>query len=75
MTELSSKYSSMIPHIVYKPKAAPKVEAAIAIANADTNTDPQKYINIINTEKKKKPHNITIKNYNPNEPKVYPNMK
>lgn len=75
MTELSSKYPSMISHIVYKPKAAPKVEAAIATANADTNTDPQKMINVINTEKKKKPHNITIKNYNPNEPKVYPNMK
>lgn len=75
MTELSSKYPSMISHIVYKPKAAPKVEAAIATANADTNTDPQKMINVINTEKKKKPHNITIKNFNPNEPKVYPNMK
>jgi hypothetical protein len=75
MAELSSKYPSMISHIVYKPKAAPKVEAAIATANADTNTDPQKMINVINTEKKKKPHNITIKNYNPNEPKVYPNMK
>ena len=75
MTELSSKYPSMISHIVYKPKTAPKVEAAIATANADTNTDPQKMINVINTEKKKKPHNITIKNYNPNEPKVYPNMK
>ena len=75
MAELSSKYPSMISHIVYKPKTAPKVEAAIATANADTNTDPQKMINVINTEKKKKPHNITIKNYNPNEPKVYPNMK
>ena len=75
MAELLSKYPSMISHIVYKPKTAPKVEAAIATANADTNTDPQKMINVINTEKKKKPHNITIKNYNPNEPKVYPNMK
>ena len=75
MAEVSSKYPSMISHIVYKPKAAPKVEAAIATANADTNKDPQKMINVINTEKKKKPHNITIKNYNPNEPKVYPNMK
>jgi len=75
MAELSSKYPSMISHIVYKPKAAPKVEAAIATASADTNTDPQKMINVINTEKKKKSHNITIKNYNPNEPKVYPNMK
>lgn len=44
-------------------------------ANAETNTDPLKSINIINTDKKKKPHNITIKNFNPNEPKVYPNMK
>ncbi len=49
--------------------------ADITTANAFTNTDPQKMINVINTEKKKKPHNITIKNYNPNEPKVYPNMK
>ena len=75
MAELLSKYPSMISHIVYKPKTAPKVEAAIATTNADTNTDPQKMINVISTEKKKKPHNITIKNYNPNEPKVYPNMK
>jgi len=49
--------------------------ADITTANAFTSTDPQKMINVINTEKKKKPHNITIKNYNPNEPKVYPNMK
>ncbi len=50
-------------------------EDRAANADAFTNTWPQKYINIINTEKKKKPHNITIKNYNPNEPKIYPNMK
>ena len=45
-------------------------------ADAYTNTDPLKNISIINTGQiKKKPHNVTIKNYNPNEPKVYPNMK
>ena len=45
-------------------------------ANVDTNIDPLKKINIINTGQiKKKPHNITIKNFDPNEPKVYPNMK
>ena len=47
----------------------------IGIANAETNTNPYNNINVINAEKKKKPHNITIKNYNPNEPKSYPNMK
>ncbi len=49
--------------------------ADITTANADTNTDPQKFINFINTEKKEKQHDITIKNFNPNEPKAYPNMK
>ena len=45
-------------------------------ANVDTNIDPLKKINIVNTGQiKKKQHNITIKNFNPNEPKVYPNMK
>jgi hypothetical protein len=47
----------------------------IETANAETNTNPYNNINIINADKKKKPHNITIKNYNPNEPKSYPNMK
>ena len=41
----------------------------------ETNTLPFSQIGIINQETKKKPHNITIKNYNPNEPKVIPNMK
>ena len=40
-----------------------------------TNTGPLSQIGIINQDTKKKPHNITIKNYNPNEPKVIPNMK
>ncbi len=45
------------------------------VADAETNTDPLNQIGIINKVKKKKPHNITIKNYNPDEPKVYPNIK
>ena len=37
--------------------------------DANTNTNPN--ISIINAGKlKKKPHNITIKNFNPNEPKT-----
>ena len=32
-------------------------------------------IGIVNLEQEKKPHNITIKNYNQNEPKRTPNMK
>ena len=39
--------------------------------NAETNTNPYNNIGIINAGNlKKKPHNITIKNFNPNEPKT-----
>ena len=39
--------------------------------NAETNTNPYNNIGIINAGNlKKKPHNITIKNFNPNEPKI-----
>jgi hypothetical protein len=39
--------------------------------DANTNTNPNNNISIINAGKlKKKPHNITIKNFNPNEPKT-----
>lgn len=39
--------------------------------DANTNTNPYNNIGIINSGKlKKKPHNITIKNFNPNEPKT-----
>ena len=43
----------------------------------ETNTNPFSQIGIINKETKrsKKPHNITINNYNPNEPKINVNMK
>ena len=38
----------------------------------DTTTNPNNNISIINAGKlKKKPHNITIKNFNPNEPKTH----
>ena len=43
----------------------------IQTANADTNTNTFNQIGIINSDKtKQKPHNITIKNFNPNEPKI-----
>ena len=32
-------------------------------------------ISIVNLEQKKKPFNVNIRNYNPNEPKAIPNMK
>ena len=39
--------------------------------DANTNVNPNNNISIINAGKlKKKPHNITIKNFNPNEPKT-----
>ena len=38
----------------------------------NTNVNPNNNISIINAGKlKKKPHNITIKNFNPNEPKTH----
>jgi hypothetical protein len=40
-----------------------------------TDALPLNNIGLINSEQKKKPHNITIKNYNQNEPKRTPNMK
>lgn len=56
--------------------------ADIEIDNIDTklkttgtNTNPFSQIGLINTETKKKPHNITIKNNNTNEPKMNINMK
>ncbi len=41
----------------------------------DTNTNPLNQIAIINSETKKKPHNITVQNNNPNEPKIKVNTK
>ena len=42
-----------------------------AQADAATNTDPSNRIGIINLDKtKKKPYDVKIKNYNPNEPKA-----
>ena len=43
----------------------------VQTANANTNTNTFNQIGIINSDKtKQKPHNITIKNFNPNEPKI-----
>ena len=36
---------------------------------------PTGNISIVNLEQKKKPFNVNIRNYNPNEPKAIPNMK
>ncbi len=46
-------------------------------AEFGTNTNPNTMNNIalLNSKIKKKPHNITIKNFNPNEPKIKSNMK
>ena len=41
------------------------------VNSIETNTNPLNSIALINTEKKKKPHNISFKNFNPNEPKIY----
>ena len=36
---------------------------------------PTGNIGIVNLEQKKKPHNVTIRNYNKNEPKIKANTK
>lgn len=41
----------------------------------EQNIPPVGNIGIVNLEQKKKPHNVTIKNYNQNEPRASPNMK
>jgi hypothetical protein len=41
----------------------------------ETNAELFNKVAIINKETKKKPHNITIKNNNPNEPKINIDMK
>jgi hypothetical protein len=44
--------------------------------DAAVNTNPLSQIAVINTDKlKKKPYDVKIKNYNPNEPKIKANMK
>jgi len=53
-------------------KEAPKPKTANTIG---INTLPVSNIGIVNLEQKKKPHNINIKNYNPHEPKINPNVK
>ena len=40
-----------------------------------TNTNPLSQIALINKETKKKPYDVKIKNFNPNEPKIEVNMK
>ena len=41
----------------------------------ETNAELFNKVAIINKETKKKPHNITIKNNNPDEPKTKVNMR
>ncbi len=44
--------------------------------DAAVNTNPLSQIAVLNTDKlKKKPYDVKIKNYNPNEPKIKANMK
>lgn len=51
------------------------MDKAIETANAATNTDTFKQIGIINPDKtKKKPYDVKIKNFNPKEPKIKPNI-
>ena len=45
------------------------------IPNEKPQTNPAYNIGIINPEQKKKPHNVTIKNHNPHEPKIKANTK
>jgi len=40
-----------------------------------TNTLPVSNIGIVNLEQKKKPYDVKIKNHNPQEPKINPNIK
>ena len=42
---------------------------------AGTNTNAMNNIALLNSKIQKKPHNITIKNFNPNEPKIKSNLK
>lgn len=51
------------------------MDKAIETTNAATNTDTFKQIGIINPDKtKKKPYDVKIKNFNPKEPKIKPNI-
>ena len=45
------------------------------IPNEEPKTNPAYNIGIINPEQKKKPHNVTIRNHNPREPKINANTK
>jgi hypothetical protein len=45
------------------------------ITNEKPQTNPAYNIGIINPEQKEKPHNVTIKNHNPHEPKIKANTK
>ena len=51
------------------------MEPENAKIDASTNTNPLSQIALINKETKKKPYDVKIKNYNPNEPKIQANMK
>jgi hypothetical protein len=45
------------------------------IPNEEPKTNPVGNVGIVILEQKKKPHNVTIKNHNPSEPKTKPNTK
>ena len=45
------------------------------IPNEEPKTNPAYNVGIINQEQKKKPHNVTIRNHNPHEPKIKANTK
>ena len=45
------------------------------IPNEEPKTNPAYNVGIINQEQKKNPHNITIRNHNPHEPKIKANTK
>ena len=44
-------------------------------SDASTNTNPLSQIAFFNKDKEKKPYDVKIKNYNPDEPKISVNMK
>ena len=56
-------------------KSLKSLETTGPTETTGTNTLPVSNIGIVNLEQKKKPHDINIKNYNPNEPKIKSNIK
>ena len=58
-----------------KIKALEPLSRPKTFTSTETNTLPVSNIGIVNLEQKKKPHNVNIKNHNPNEPKIKSNIK